>query len=91
MELNETEKKLLKMFLEDLADRMGNSSCNDFTLPNTPENAALLLEVAETNPDLNEEERQEELRHLKRDIKNDASLCTFDFGLVHFLIRKLKL
>jgi len=45
MNLTNTEITVLKDFLDQLADHFSNAGCNDYDLPNTPENKQLLLDA----------------------------------------------
>lgn len=43
--LNKLETQLFKKLLDEFANTLGNNSCNDFALPNTPENKQFLKDI----------------------------------------------
>lgn len=47
--MTQNEIKLLDNFLEVAEDAMGNADCNDFVLPNTPENYEMVQRAMKGN------------------------------------------
>lgn len=45
--MNNSEKKILLDFLEELSDRFGNDGCNDYELDNSPETRELCYAAME--------------------------------------------
>ncbi len=52
--MTKNEKTMLLGFMSELSERFGNDGCNDYTLPNTPENVEF-VRAAETWSDPTEE------------------------------------
>ena len=50
MDLTPVERKILVTLLEELSDMLANETCNDYILPNTPENLELVQAAEEDTP-----------------------------------------
>lgn len=81
--LTDNEIKLLKEFLDQLHEHMGNSGCNDFNLENTDENWKMLQEI-DDKEGVPEEDRWERPKLNKK-------LCSNDFGVLSYLENKMGL
>lgn len=85
MKFNELEKKLLLEFLDELDDHYGNMSCNDFSLPNTPEGRE--LHEASIRYGMSKEEADEWLAEKPKGKK----ISTFDSTVLGYLRHKLEI
>lgn len=74
--MSDNDRALIRGFLEDLVERMGRAGCNDYELPDTPENRKLVVTAYAEASDW----------HLHR---VDGKIRCADFMIVHELIRRL--
>lgn len=81
MNLTSAERDMLLGFLEEYSDQMACESCNDYELPNTPENL-LLVKEAEQLSSGDDEEPQ-----LSADGK---MIYTTDFIILDYLANKIR-
>lgn len=79
-QMKKHEMIVLVGFLNELSDEFSNAGCNDFELPNTPENRELII-AAEKHADCYEEEWHE----------NDKdTISSSDTIVLEYLIHRLK-
>lgn len=69
---------ILAKLLDMAADEFSNHSCNDFTLPNTPDNRALVLNASDDED-------------MASYINYDAEeICTYDWLLMRYFADKAR-
>ena len=87
--LTKTEWKILVEFLEELDERFSNAGCNDYKMPNTPENRRFVEKMLkwahEDDPD-----GQEETRSAFGWDNDEEELFMFDGMALGFLIHRIK-
>jgi hypothetical protein len=81
-ELNEAEKAALKRLLDDYGERLGNAGCNDFDVPNTPENLAMVA-AAQYDPANHTEDNEPNV--------DGDRIYTTDFVILDHLVKRLGL
>lgn len=81
--LTSIEKKLLYDFLEQLSNKMGSAVCNDFDLPNTPENLEFAKAFEQTI------RRIDHAPEYTVDVRG-TKILFYDFMLVGYLKYRLK-
>ena len=87
---NKLEKKLLFQFLDELIEDIGGRSCNDFSLPNTPQGRQLFEEMVKTVVAKNYSKVDAaEMLEEQKENDSDVILCA-DMDVIEFLVGKLK-
>ena len=74
-------------FLDQLEDHMSNAGCNDYTLPNTPENKKFLREMISAS--FSKDDAEWMLEELEE--QDCKTLYTIDSSVFGYLRRKLGL
>lgn len=82
--MNNSEKKILLDFLEELSDRFGNDGCNDYELDNSSENRELCYAAMEYG--VSKGEADEWLENLNLSKK----IIFSNFIILDYLIQKFK-
>jgi len=77
--MNPNEVEWLLHFLEDLGDKYGNAGCNDMSIPNTPENMAMVKRMIASGDYPNN------IPQVYRD-----KIDVFDYELLSYLQEKLE-
>ena len=85
---SKVEKEQLLDLLEELNERYSSDGCNDFSLPNTPENKEFLVAVAESSECA--EEFEEEIEELRNSTEEEIGLPGGNQDVVHYFENKIK-
>ncbi len=80
--MTRSEKTLIAAFLKDLSTIYGNNSCNELTLPDTPENR-LLVKAANKHATGTEPDEEDY-------VSDDGTLCVCDWFMVDLLRHRLQ-
>lgn len=79
------QKLLAAQFLEQMSDEYGSHSCNDYELPNTPENLAMMEAYHVWNTHDDPAQRDDKPFMIRGD-----SILTYDFIVIGYLAYLLK-
>lgn len=82
MGLTNYELQLISNLLSEASEIYANHTCNDYPLPNTPENYALMRDLYVRNGDLDEFEDEVD--------PNADELYFWDWGLMHYFADRIK-
>lgn len=86
--MTKLEKKLAAQLLEIASDEFGNHGCNDFPMPNTDENWALMVRMEEDNVGLPWEQIPDEDKAKRPPL--DRDIYFQDSWLMSYLSRMLE-
>ena len=86
MKLNDAERMLLIRFLKSYSERLSNDGCNDFELPNTPENVVIVKEAYEIG--MGKEDAN--MWTARLDEESGETICVINWMLVDYLAHKLQ-
>lgn len=83
--MNSQKLLLASTLLDSAADMLSNKGCNDFMLPNTPDNVRLLNEMAQDNVGPGREPEEVHVFDARK-----KTLYTYDWALARFLSKYLQ-
>lgn len=83
------ETKILLDFLDQLNDYFGSAGCNDYTLPDSPENRLLIETAAAISHGTTLERWRKDEDYIAPE-PHHRKLFTFDLELLHYLEDKIK-
>ena len=84
-ELSKDELHLIAQLLEMASEQFSNHGCNDFKLPATKENKAMLLEMVDHC--YGEEDKKDALDRIA---KSKKTIMTFDWMLMSYLAKRCR-
>lgn len=86
--LSAVEKKIFSQLLDKLDDHLSKAGCNDFDLPNTPENRRFFNAIERY---CHKEEGNVDADLRKYTVKDGDTIVNMDFAVLSYLRNKLDL
>lgn len=85
--LTKAEKELLLGFLQELSDNYGHAGCNEYSLPNTPENREVMRKALTMTYSEDQEELEDEFDYLEN---CDKTIHTIDTIVLDYIVTKVE-